>query len=136
MHEHHVHEHHVGIPKCSTDHGSYIMQMLRLQLLQSSVLRPYEGVERLCCDVFCVSGHDLVFRCHVTVCRAERRQIRFDLRSLAKEERNRQSAAIAEVIKGAVVLCTTLTGASHPRLRVSCFLENVLRAELWLCAWH
>ncbi|MEW5310653.1 MAG: hypothetical protein WDW38_002430 [Sanguina aurantia] len=49
--------------------------------------------------------------------RAERRQIRCDLRSLAKEERNRQSAAIAEVIKGAVVLCTTLTGASHPRLR-------------------
>jgi hypothetical protein len=38
--------------------------------------------------------------------RAERRQIRGDLRRLAKEERGRQEAAVVEVVKGAQVNTT------------------------------
>eukprot|EP00198_Chlamydomonas_reinhardtii_P001007 XP_001690342.1 predicted protein [Chlamydomonas reinhardtii] len=48
--------------------------------------------------------------------RAERRELRGDLRRLGKEERQRQEAAVAEVIKGAQVVCCTLTGVSHRQL--------------------
>lgn len=48
--------------------------------------------------------------------RAERRQIRADLRQLAKEERQRQHKAVQEVINGAQVMCCTLSGAGHPQL--------------------
>ncbi|KAG2432839.1 hypothetical protein HXX76_008572 [Chlamydomonas incerta] len=48
--------------------------------------------------------------------RAERRELRGDLRRLGKEERQRQEAAVAEVIKGGQVVCCTLTGVSHRQL--------------------
>lgn len=48
--------------------------------------------------------------------RAERRQLRFDLRRLGKEERAREEAAVAEVLKSAQVVCATLTGVLHPHL--------------------
>ncbi|GIL45595.1 hypothetical protein Vafri_2803 [Volvox africanus] len=53
--------------------------------------------------------------------RAERRALRGDLRRLAKEERQRQEAAVVEVIKGAQVVCCTLTGAAHRQLESELF---------------
>ncbi|GLC34608.1 hypothetical protein PLESTM_000216800 [Pleodorina starrii] len=53
--------------------------------------------------------------------RAERRALRGDLRRLAKEERQRQEAAVAEVIKGAQVICCTLTGVAHRQLDAELF---------------
>ncbi|EFJ52473.1 hypothetical protein VOLCADRAFT_79084 [Volvox carteri f. nagariensis] len=53
--------------------------------------------------------------------RAERRALRSDLRRLAKEERLRQEAAVVEVIKGARVVCCTLTGVSHRQLESELF---------------
>eukprot|EP00878_Enallax_costatus_P011993 GHUV01012521.1.p1 GENE.GHUV01012521.1~~GHUV01012521.1.p1 ORF type:complete len:728 (+),score=288.54 GHUV01012521.1:305-2488(+) len=53
--------------------------------------------------------------------RAERRQIRAELRQLAKEERQRQQKALQEVLDGAQVLCCTLTGALHPQLQGQVF---------------
>lgn len=53
--------------------------------------------------------------------RAERRQIRADLRRLAKEERSRQEAAVKEVVKGAQVIAATLTGLLHPHLEGQVF---------------
>ncbi len=50
--------------------------------------------------------------------RAERRAIRSDLRRLAGEERQRQEAAVREVIKGAQVIASTLTGVLHHHLEV------------------
>ncbi len=50
--------------------------------------------------------------------RAERRGIYQELRQLAKEERQRQQAAVKEVVKGAVVIASTLTGLLHPNLQV------------------
>ncbi len=50
--------------------------------------------------------------------RAERRAIRQDLRRLAGEERSRQEAAIVEVVKGAQVVASTLTGLLHRHLEV------------------
>lgn len=48
--------------------------------------------------------------------RAERRDIRKELNRLEKEERQRQQAAVAEVIKGAQVVAATLTGAMSRQL--------------------
>ncbi|GAB4814237.1 hypothetical protein N2152v2_001283 [Parachlorella kessleri] len=42
--------------------------------------------------------------------RDERREVRAELRRLGKEERQRQEKAVAEVLQGAQVICTTLTG--------------------------
>lgn len=42
--------------------------------------------------------------------REERREVRAELRRLGKEERQRQEKAVAEVLAGAQVVCTTLTG--------------------------
>ncbi|KXZ43249.1 hypothetical protein GPECTOR_96g715 [Gonium pectorale] len=53
--------------------------------------------------------------------RAERRALRADLRRLAKEERQRQEAAIKEVIRGAQVVCCTLTGVAHRQLEPELF---------------
>ncbi|GIL72077.1 hypothetical protein Vretimale_514 [Volvox reticuliferus] len=53
--------------------------------------------------------------------RAERRALRADLRRLVKEERQRQEAAVVEVIKGARVVCCTLTGAAHRQLESELF---------------
>ena len=50
--------------------------------------------------------------------RNKRRELRAQLRGLAKEERQRQSAAVKEVIGGAHVLCATLTGALSYNLKV------------------
>ena len=41
-----------------------------------------------------------------------------ELRQLSKEERKRQGAAVAEVIKGAQVVASTLTGVLHHSLEV------------------
>ncbi|GAX76189.1 hypothetical protein CEUSTIGMA_g3633.t1 [Chlamydomonas eustigma] len=48
--------------------------------------------------------------------KAERRQLRDELRQLSKEERKRQGAAVAEVIRGAQVIASTLTGVLHHTL--------------------
>jgi hypothetical protein len=48
--------------------------------------------------------------------REERREVRAELRRLGKEERQRQEKAVAEVLKGAQIVCTTLTG----RCRLAC----------------
>eukprot|EP00775_Hariotina_reticulata_P006215 gene6215-6451_t len=48
--------------------------------------------------------------------RAEKRQIRAELRQLAKEEKQRQQKAVQEVLDGAQVMCCTLSGALHPQL--------------------
>uniref|UniRef100_A0A383VHI7 DNA helicase n=1 Tax=Tetradesmus obliquus TaxID=3088 RepID=A0A383VHI7_TETOB len=53
--------------------------------------------------------------------RAERRQVRAELRQLAKEERQRQQKALQEVLDGAQVMCCTLTGALHPQLHGQTF---------------
>lgn len=47
---------------------------------------------------------------------AERRQLRQELRQLSKEERKRQERAVEEVLKGAQVVCTTLTGVGQRQL--------------------
>ena len=48
---------------------------------------------------------------------AERRSIRFELRSLLKEEKQRQQKAVEEVLKHASVVCATLTGVAGYSLR-------------------
>ncbi|PNH09678.1 DNA-binding protein SMUBP-2 [Tetrabaena socialis] len=53
--------------------------------------------------------------------RAERRGLRGDLRRLGKEERKRQEAAVAEVIRGSRVVCCTLTGVAHRQLEAQLF---------------
>eukprot|EP00879_Flechtneria_rotunda_P033153 GHRR01036690.1.p1 GENE.GHRR01036690.1~~GHRR01036690.1.p1 ORF type:complete len:541 (+),score=209.92 GHRR01036690.1:666-2288(+) len=53
--------------------------------------------------------------------RAERRQMRAELRQLAKEEHQRQQKALQEVLDGAKVLCCTLTGVLHPQLQGQVF---------------
>ncbi|KAF6264977.1 P-loop containing nucleoside triphosphate hydrolase protein [Scenedesmus sp. NREL 46B-D3] len=53
--------------------------------------------------------------------RAERRQVRAELRQLAKEERQRQQKALQEVLDGAQVMCCTLSGALHPQLHGHAF---------------
>lgn len=45
-----------------------------------------------------------------------KRDIRKELRTLAKEERKRQQLAVADVIKNADVVLSTLTGASSKKL--------------------
>lgn len=45
-----------------------------------------------------------------------KRDIRRELRTLAKEERKRQQLAVADVIKNSDVVLTTLTGASSRKL--------------------
>ena len=45
--------------------------------------------------------------------RDERREVRAELRRLGKEERQRQEKAVAEVLQGAQVICTTLTGGGR-----------------------
>ena len=45
--------------------------------------------------------------------RDERRAVRTELRQLGKEERQRQERAVAEVLRGARVVCTTLTGVGQ-----------------------
>ncbi|KAK9157815.1 hypothetical protein Scep_004389 [Stephania cephalantha] len=50
-----------------------------------------------------------------------RRDIKKELRTLSKEERKRQQLAIADVIKGADVILTTLTGASSKKLENTSF---------------
>ncbi|GFR40163.1 hypothetical protein Agub_g720 [Astrephomene gubernaculifera] len=53
--------------------------------------------------------------------RAERRALRGDLRRLAKEERQRQEAAVKEVVRGSQVVCCTLTGVAHRQLEAELF---------------
>ncbi|KAK9081689.1 hypothetical protein Syun_030907 [Stephania yunnanensis] len=53
--------------------------------------------------------------------RNTRRDIKKELRTLSKEERKRQQLAIADVIKGADVILTTLTGASSKKLENTSF---------------
>ncbi|KAI7837886.1 hypothetical protein COHA_008373 [Chlorella ohadii] len=48
--------------------------------------------------------------------RDERRAVRSELRQLAKEERKRQEKAVEEVLGGAQVVCTTLTGVGQRQL--------------------
>lgn len=48
--------------------------------------------------------------------RNTKRDIRRELRTLAKEERKRQQLAVADVIKNSDVVLTTLTGASSRKL--------------------
>lgn len=50
-----------------------------------------------------------------------RGDIRRELRSLGKEERQRQQQAVADVIKDAAVILTTLTGALTRQLRDTSF---------------
>lgn len=45
-----------------------------------------------------------------------KRDIRRELRTLAKEERKQQQLAVADVIKNSDVMLTTLTGASSRKL--------------------
>lgn len=49
--------------------------------------------------------------------RAERRQIRSDLKQLYKEERSRQEKAVTEVVAAGRVVCCTLSGALHRHLQ-------------------
>lgn len=53
---------------------------------------------------------------------AERREIRQELRKLAKEERARQGRAVEEVLRGAHVVCATLTGV-HGRSVRGCLFD-------------
>ncbi|KAK9123484.1 hypothetical protein Sjap_013086 [Stephania japonica] len=53
--------------------------------------------------------------------RNTRRDIKKELRTLSKEERKRQQLAVADVIKGADVILTTLTGASSKKLENTSF---------------
>lgn len=48
---------------------------------------------------------------------AERREVRGEMRRLAKEERARQGKAAGEVLRGAAITCCTLTGARAATLR-------------------
>jgi superfamily I DNA and/or RNA helicase len=48
--------------------------------------------------------------------RNTKRDIRKELKTLAKEERKRQQLAVADVIKNADVVLSTLTGASSKKL--------------------
>lgn len=48
---------------------------------------------------------------------AERRALRSELRSLSKEEKQRQQKAVQEVLKHAGVVCATLTGVATFQLR-------------------
>lgn len=48
---------------------------------------------------------------------AERREVRGEMRRLAKEERARQSKAVAEVLRGAAITCCTLTGVRAASLK-------------------
>lgn len=48
---------------------------------------------------------------------AERRALRSELRSLSKEEKQRQQKAVQEVLKHASVVCSTLTGVATFQLR-------------------
>lgn len=58
--------------------------------------------------------------------RAERRTLRGELRRLAKEERQRQEAAIVEVVKNAQVICCTLTGVTHRQLDSELFDVSIV----------
>lgn len=53
--------------------------------------------------------------------RAERNEVRKELRILAKEERNRQQEAMKDVINGARVMCSTLSGALSGTLKFQDF---------------
>ena len=53
--------------------------------------------------------------------RAERNEVRKELRILAKEERNRQNEAMKDVINGARVVCSTLSGALSGTLKFQDF---------------
>ncbi|GKV34672.1 hypothetical protein SLEP1_g43027 [Rubroshorea leprosula] len=53
--------------------------------------------------------------------RNTRRDIQKELRNLSKEEQKRQQLAVTDVIKGADVLLTTLTGAFYRKVENSSF---------------
>lgn len=53
--------------------------------------------------------------------RVERNEVRKELRVLAKEERNRQKAAMRDVVDGARVVCSTLSGALSGTLKFQDF---------------
>lgn len=57
---------------------------------------------------------------------AERRSIRSELRSLLKEEKQRQQRAVEEVLKHASVVCATLTGVAGYSLRDTPFHVTVV----------
>ena len=57
---------------------------------------------------------------------AERRSIRSELRSLLKEEKQRQQKAVQEVLKHASVVCATLTGVAGYSLRDLSFHVTVV----------
>jgi hypothetical protein len=61
---------------------------------------------------------------HCRSFRAERRQIQFELRRLNKEEKTRQERAVKDVVKSAVVVAATLSGAVHHLLQASAWDEN------------
>ena len=80
---------------------------------------------------------------------AERRALRSELRSLSKEERQRQQKAVEEVLKRASVVCATLTGVATFQLRGLTFdvtvvdeAAQVSQPELsvdlleWLGCWN
>lgn len=50
-----------------------------------------------------------------------KRDIRKELKILVKEEKKRQQLAVTDVMKNAVVVLTTLTGASSRKLDTSTF---------------
>jgi hypothetical protein len=66
--------------------------------------------------------------------RSERRSIQADLRRLAREERQRQEAAVKEVVAGAQVIASTLTGLLHPNLEVRIHPGGASRREVVLYA--
>ncbi|KAL3130524.1 hypothetical protein ABBQ38_15565 [Trebouxia sp. C0009 RCD-2024] len=57
---------------------------------------------------------------------AERRALRSELRSLSKEEKQRQQKAVQEVLKHASVVCATLTGVATFQLRDLTFHVTVV----------
>ena len=58
--------------------------------------------------------------------RNERNEVRKELRILAKEERSRQKAAMRDVVDGARVVCSTLSGALSGTLKYQDFDVIVL----------
>ena len=74
---------------------------------------------------------------------AERQALRSELRSLSKEEKQRQQKAVEEVLKHGSVVCATLTGVATFHLRDLTFDVTVvdeaaqasssdMGASLWL----
>ena len=63
-----------------------------------------------------------------------RRALRAELRSLSKEERQRQQKAVEEVVKQAKVVCATLTGVATFQLRDLTFDVTVVDEAAQACS--